>query len=74
MASELGIIVEVFGPLPLALGPDEASVFRTIEIFNNKWSGLTRRNSWTDKWAAPEFNAWGSFLVEQVKSTGGRGG
>jgi hypothetical protein len=74
LESELEIIVRVFGPLPLALGPDEASVFRTIEIFNNKRSGLnTLRDSWTDRWA-DRIERFGIISIERVESTGGSGG
>jgi hypothetical protein len=74
LESELEIIVHVFGPLPLALGPDEASVFRMIEIFNNKRSGLnTLRDSWTDRWAY-RIERFGIVSIERAESIGGSGG
>jgi hypothetical protein len=74
LESELEIIVHVFGPPPLAIGPDEASVFRTIEIFNNKRSGLnTLRDSWTDRWA-DRIERFGIISIERVESTDGGGG
>jgi hypothetical protein len=74
LQSKLEIIVHVFGPLPLALGPDEASVFRTIEIFNNKRSGLnTLRDAWTDRWA-DRIERFGIISIERVESTDGSGG
>jgi hypothetical protein len=73
LESELEIILQVFGPLPLALGPDEASVFRTIEIFNSKRSGLTLRDSWTDRWA-DRIERLGIISIERVESTDGSGG
>jgi hypothetical protein len=76
LESELEIIVQVFGPLPLALGPDEASVFQTIEVFNNKRdrSGPNLlRTSWTDNWAH-RIERFGSISIERVLSTRDSGG
>ena len=70
LESELEVIVHVFGPMPLALSPDEASVFRTIEIFNNKHGGLTLRDSRTDRWA-DRIERFGIISIERVESTGG---
>jgi hypothetical protein len=73
LESELEIIVHVFGPLPLVFGPDESSVFRMIEIFNNKRSGNTLRDSWTDRWAH-RIKRFGIISIERVVSTGDSGG
>lgn len=56
-------LTEVFGPLPMSLGPEDASVLRTIEVFNNKrcGTGIVRR-PWTDVWA-DRINRAGSIEV-----------
>jgi hypothetical protein len=73
LESELGIIVHVFGALPLELGPEEASVFRTIEIFNSKRSGDTLRDSWTDRWA-DRIERFGIISIQRVEFDRGSGG
>jgi hypothetical protein len=64
---QLGILVEVFGPLPLVLGSEEASIFRAIEIFNTKRDFLgTLRTSWTDDWAS-RIKRLGTISIDGVE-------
>lgn len=49
---ELLKLTEIFGPLPLNLCSEDASVLRMVEAFNTKRSGSGMlRRSWTDDWA-----------------------
>src|SRR5829696_2595905 len=49
----LSALESAFGPMPMTLGPEDASVLRTREAFNNKHDGRdTLRYVWIDEWAA----------------------